>query len=274
MEEITGAEVTVEHHSAVVVVTMHNPVSRNAFTTALSGELAAAVEQAQADESVHALVVTGSPPYFCGGADLRDLSAAQEPGLRALYAGCLAVVNCTLPTIAAVAGPAVGAGLNLALATDVRLATAAARFDARYLELGLHPGGGMTWMLQQALGQQRATAMTLFGEVLDAEAALRAGLVHRVVDGDAAAVVSAAVALAQRTAEVPRDLLITTKRTIRTTRTLRTHGAAVDAEMTPQLVSLDSAEFTDRMAAVKAQYGTSPGACPNVVRQRRNSSAP
>lgn len=256
-----------EHHGAVAVVALHDPDHRNALTIGLSGKLAAAVQAVQRDETVHALVVTAAPPIFCGGADIRDLGEAREEELRAIYAGCLAVADCILPTIAAITGPAVGAGLNLALAADLRFGGASTQFDARYLDLGLHPGGGMTWTLQQALGLQWATAMTLFGEVLDAEAAWRAGLVHRVVDGDADAVVAAAVAFAQHTADIPRDLLITTKRTMRTTRTLRTHAAAVDAEMTPQLASLDSAEFAERFATATAPFET-PAVAPQA---RRNN---
>ena len=90
-----------------------------------------------------------------------------------------------LPTIAAVNGAAVGAGMNLALACDVRLAGRSARFDTRFLQLGLHPGGGHTWMLQRIAGPQAAAAVVLFGEVLDGEEAERCGLVWRCVDDDA-----------------------------------------------------------------------------------------
>jgi enoyl-CoA hydratase len=92
------------------------------------------------------------------------------------------VARCTLPTIAAVGGAAVGAGLNLALAADVRLAGPRAKFIPRFLELGLHPGGGMTWMLQRAVGVQLARAMTLFGQPLDAASAEQAGLTMWTVD--------------------------------------------------------------------------------------------
>src|ERR1700720_36743 len=94
----------------------------------------------------------------------------------------MAVGRCTLPTIAAVNGPAVGAGLNLALAADVRIAGPNALFDARFQKLGLHPGGGATWMLQRAVGPQVARAALLFGMRFDAESAVRHGLGLRVPD--------------------------------------------------------------------------------------------
>jgi enoyl-CoA hydratase len=247
------AEILVEHRERVAVVTVHDPDRRNALTLDLSADLAAAVAAAEADTSVHALVVTGTPPAFCAGADLTALGEAREQGLRAIYAGFLAVANCALPTVAAVGGAAVGAGLNLALAADVRIAGPRARFDARFLRLGIHPGGGMTWMLQALVGPQRAAAMTLFGEILGAEAAFEAGLAHRVVDGEHDELISAAVEFAAAAAEAPRDLLITTKRSMRTTRTLDTHAEAVDTEIVPQVASLESPEFAARLNATKGR---------------------
>ncbi|MEC3951675.1 enoyl-CoA hydratase [Nocardia sp. CDC153] len=252
------AEIKVERRNAVALVTVHDPDKRNALTLDLSADLADAVAEAEADESVHALVVTGTPPAFCAGANLTALGEAKEEGLRAIYEGFLAVARCKLPTVAAVGGQAVGAGLNLALAADIRFANPKARFDARFLKLGIHPGGGMTWMLQRAIGPQQAAAMTLFGEVLNATAAEKAGLVHRVVDGDHDALIDAAVEFASATADVPRDLLITTKRTMRATRALAAHAEAVSTEVVPQLASLESPEFAARLAAMQASIHGAP----------------
>ncbi|WP_158881511.1 enoyl-CoA hydratase [Amycolatopsis anabasis] len=243
----------VEHSGKVAVLTVDAPQSRNALTLDLSAQLAAAVRDAEDDRNVHAVVVTGAPPAFCAGADLSALGAAKEEGLRAIYEGFLAVARCALPTIAAVGGAAVGAGLNLALAADVRIAGPRAKFVARFLELGLHPGGGMTWMLQNAVGTQRATAMTLFGEVLDAEAAASAGLTMRTVEGDHEALLEAALALAAPAAEAPREVLLATKRSMRATRALAEHAAAVNVEITPQLASLESPEFAERLRAMRAR---------------------
>ena len=99
--------------------------------------------------------------------------------------------------------------------------------------------------------------MTLFGEILDADSAHSAGLVHRVVLGDQDDLVSAAVELASGAAAAPRDLLVTTKRTMDHTRTLDSHAEAVDVEIAPQVVSLRSQEFTDRLAAMKARIAAS-----------------
>jgi enoyl-CoA hydratase len=242
-----------EHDQGVALLTVDAPKSRNALTLDLSAELAAAVARAEADESVHAVVVTGAPPAFCAGADLTALGAAGEQGLRAVYEGFLAVARCTLPTIAAVGGAAVGAGLNLALAADVRLAGPRAKFIPRFLELGLHPGGGMTWMSQRAVGPQQAAAMTLFGEALDAEAAVRAGLALRLVEGGHDELVQAARDLAAPAVAAPREVVLSTKRTLRHTGGLTQHAAAVDAEIGPQLESLAAPAFAERLAAMKAR---------------------
>lgn len=238
------------HEAGVAVLTIDAPATRNALTLDLSAQLAGAVARAEADESVHAVIITGAPPAFCAGADLDTLAAAKEDGLRAIYDGFLSVARCRLPTIAAVGGAAVGAGLNLALAADVRIVGAKAKFVARFLELGVHPGGGMTWMIQRLVGPQRAAAMTLFGEVLDAEAAVAAGLALRLVDGD---LVEAARELAQPAVAAPREVLLATKRTLRHTASLTEHSAAVDAEIEPQLASLTAPAFAERLSRLKAK---------------------
>ena len=239
-----------ENRGCVAVLTVSDPARRNALSFELSDQLAQAVTACECDESVHAVVITGAPPAFCAGADLDALTAAGQTGssadLHRIYAGFLAVANSALPTIAAVNGPAVGAGLNLALACDLRLAGPGALFDARFLRLGIHPGGGMTWLAQRAAGTQTAAAMTLFGEPLDAAAAVRTGLAYRMIEvaGDPRSstahetVVAAAVDLAGRAAAAPRDLVIATKAALRATATMSDHTDAVTYELTPQLATL------------------------------------
>ncbi|MEV0676515.1 enoyl-CoA hydratase [Actinosynnema sp. NPDC050436] len=252
------SEVLLERCDRVGVITVHDPERRNALTLDLSDQLVAAVESCERDADVHAVVVTGTPPAFCAGADLTALGEAREEGLRRIYAGFLAVAGCALPTIAAVGGAAVGAGLNLALACDVRLAGPKARFDARFLQLGIHPGGGMTWMLQRLAGPQTATAMTLFGQVLDADAAVRHGLAWDRVDGGHEELVASAVEFARACAEAPRELVRTIKSTMRTTAVLDAHADAVDVEIGPQSASIATPEFAARLAAAKARISGRP----------------
>lgn len=248
-----------ERRGGVAVLTVSNPARRNALTVELSDRLARAVAACDSDESVHAIVITGAAPAFCAGADLDALAAAGKSGsateLRRIYAGFLAVANAAVPTIAAVNGPAVGAGLNLALACDLRLVGPGAFFDARFLQLGIHPGGGMTWLVQRAAGPQIAAVMALFGEPLDAREAVRTGLAYRLVEVDdddprspAAhqAVIAAAVDLARRTAAAPRDLVVATKAALRATAAMPRHADAVAYETGPQLASLQRSLDAER----------------------------
>ncbi|OBA69408.1 enoyl-CoA hydratase [Mycolicibacterium elephantis] len=236
----------------VAVVTVNDPDRRNAVTFDMSVQLRAAVDAAEANPDVHALVVTGAGKAFCAGADLSALGEATEDGLRKIYDGFLAVANCALPTIAAVNGAAVGAGLNLALAADVRIAGPGALFDPRFQKLGIHPGGGATWMLQRAVGPQVARASLLFGMRFDAEAAVRYGLALAVADDP----VAAARELAAGPAAAPRDVVLATKASMRATANpgvvdTDQHRIAVDTELGPQATSILSPEFAERLAAAK-----------------------
>jgi enoyl-CoA hydratase len=244
--------VLLEVNDGVALVTVNDPERRNAVTDDISTGLRLAIEKVQTDPDVHAVVVTGAGKAFCAGADLGALGAAAEDGLRRLYDGFLAVADCTLPTIAAVNGPAVGAGLNLALACDVRIAGPAALFDARFQKLGIHPGGGMTWMLQRAVGPQVARAALLFGMRFDAEEAVSHGLALEVADDP----VAAARRLAAGPASAPRDVVVATKATMRATSTpgnvdTELHAVAVRAELAPQATSIQAPAFAERLAAAR-----------------------
>jgi enoyl-CoA hydratase len=234
------------------LITVNDPDRRNAVTAEISAGLRAAVARAEADTGVHAVIVTGAGSAFCAGADLSALGSAAGAGLRALYDGFLAVADCALPTVAAVNGPAVGAGLNLALACDVRIAGSRALLDARFQKLGIHPGGGMTWMLQRAAGPEVARAALLFGMRFDAEAAVRHGVALTMADDP----VAAAFQLAAGPAAAPREVVIATKATMRKTVSPGSvdtdqHAFAVDAEVGPQAESIRSSEFAQRLAAAR-----------------------
>ncbi|OBI40436.1 enoyl-CoA hydratase [Mycobacterium kyorinense] len=236
----------------VALITVNDPDRRNAVTAAMSAQLRTAVERAEADPDVHAVVVTGAGKAFCAGADLTALGEAAEEGLLQIYDGFMAVGKCTLPTIAAVNGAAVGAGLNLALAADVRIAGPAAVFDARFQKLGLHPGGGATWMLQRAVGPQVARAALLFGMRFDAESAVRHGLALSIADDP----VAAALELAAGPASAPREVVLQTKATMRATASPGSvddeqHEAAKRTELGPQANSIRSPEFAARLAAAR-----------------------
>ena len=202
-----AALVLYEVRDRIALITVNDPDRRNAVTAEMSEQLRDAVSRAESDPDVNAVIVTGAGKAFCAGADLSALGAAARDGLERIYAGFMAVGRCTLPTIAAVNGAAVGAGLNLALAADVRIAGPHALFDPRFQKLGIHPGGGATWMLQRAVGPEVARAALLFGMSFDADAAAAYGLVLKVAEDPVAAALELAAgpAAAPRAARVWRD---------------------------------------------------------------------
>lgn len=234
----------------VAQVTVNDPDRRNAVSADLSTQLRAAVTEAESDSGVHALVITGAGKAFCAGADLSELGVATEEGLLRIYDGFMAIAECTLPTIAAVNGAAVGAGLNLALAADVRIAGPRAMFDPRFQKLGIHPGGGASWMLQRAVGPQIARAALLFGMKFDAASAVQYGLALRLADDP----VAAALQLAAGPASAPRETVLATKASMRATvapGSIDTdlHYLALHTELGPQAISIASPEFASRLAS-------------------------
>ncbi len=239
----------------VATVTLSDPDRRNALTMPMVTEIVDTFDALEGDPAVGAVVITGEPPAFCAGADLSHLSSSSdggaEGGLRSVYDGFLRIGRSPLPTLAAVNGAAVGAGMNMALVCDVRLAGARARFDTRFLQLGLHPGGGHTWMARRAAGQQAALATVLFGEVLDGAEAERVGLVWRCVPDDE--LLGAAQEMAARAASAPHELARRTKATIADMADIDDHQAAVDRELVPQVWSLEQPAFKERVAALQAK---------------------
>lgn len=235
----------------VATLTLNNPDERNTLTAAMVAEILAAMDVIEADEAVGAVVVTGTPPAFCAGANLGNLAEADGTSLGNIYEGFLRIARSPLPTIAAVNGAAVGAGMNLALGCDVRLAARRAKFDTRFLQIGIHPGGGHTWMLRRIAGPQATMAAVVFGEVLDGAEAERVGLAYRCVDDDA--LLTEAHTMAARAASVPRELVVVTKTTIEDMADVTEHAAAIERELEPQLWSTRQPWFAEKIAALQAK---------------------
>ena len=212
----------------VATLTLNNPDERNTLTAPMVAEIIAAMDDIEADETDRrgrrhrraAGVLRRRQPRQPGRGD-------GETSLGAIYEGFLRIARSPLPTLAAVNGAAVGAGMNLALGCDVRLAARRAKFDTRFLQIGIHPGGGHTWMLRRIAGPQAAMAAVVFGEVLDGAEAERVGL---------------GVSLRRRRRPArraprrwpreprrrPRELAIVTKRTIQAMADIADHPDAVE----------------------------------------------
>ncbi len=237
--------------NGVATITLNNPDERNTMTAPMVAEIIAAMDRVEGDSAIGAIVVTGTAPAFCAGANLGNLAEADGDSLGVIYEGFLRIARSPLPTIAAVNGAAVGAGMNLALGCDVRIAAKRAKFDTRFLQLGIHPGGGHTWMLRRIVGPQVTAAAVLFGEVLNGAEAQRVGLAYRCVED--ADLLTVAQELAARAASAPRELVIETKKTIAAMADVHTHPEAVARELTPQLWSTRQPWFAERLAALQAK---------------------
>jgi enoyl-CoA hydratase len=247
-------ELRTEIADGVARVTLDAPDRRNALTLSLGDELVAAMDAVEADPAVGAIVITGAPPAFCAGADLSHLGSSQREGLSRIYEGFLRVARSPLPTVAAVNGAAVGAGANLALVCDVIVAGRSARFDTRFLKLGLHPGGGHTWMLRRRVGPQSAAALVLFGQVVDGPEAERIGLAWRcVADEDLLAV---AHEVAGGATAAPREVVARVKQSLSAVANVATHDEAVELELEAQVWSLNQPAFKERLADLQRRIST------------------
>jgi len=240
--------VEIERRDAVAIVRLVDRERRNALSLPMVADIVAAFDELEDDDAIRAAVVTGEPPAFCSGADTTSLGrlattddAAERGSIVTVYDAFLRVLRSPLPTIAAVNGPAVGAGFNLALACDLRLVGPTARFDSRFLRIGLHPGGGHLWMLERAVGPQAAAACVLFGERIDAERAVELGLAWSSHADDE--LLDAAVGLGSRAATVAKPLAGRTKASLRAVPWQPDFEAAVATELEAQTWSLAEGFF-------------------------------
>jgi enoyl-CoA hydratase/carnithine racemase len=192
----------------VMTITLNRPNRLNAFTPVMAQELIAAFDEADADDAVRAIIVTGAGRAFCAGADLaqggqtfdyaaRDGGAAHHRDNGGLVT--LRIFRCLKPVIAAVNGPAVGIGATMQLAMDMRLASAEARFGFVFARRGIVPEAASSWFLPRIVGLPTALEWCFTGRVFPADEALRAGLVRSV--HAPADLLSAAHALAQEIAQ-------------------------------------------------------------------------
>ena len=197
-------KVELEIQEGVAVITLNGESTRNALDLDAAVDLARACDSINGDDTIGAAVIRGAGTAFCSGADRRLLAdAARQPAstaavtaLSRVYDSFVKVGSLAVPTIAAVNGDAVGAGLNLVLATDLRLIASGARLISGFLRIGLHPGGGHFLLLGRVAGREAAAAMGLFGTVADAERAVRLGLAWEAVPPDELAGRSLALATA------------------------------------------------------------------------------
>ncbi|WP_182523933.1 enoyl-CoA hydratase/isomerase family protein [Nocardioides dongkuii] len=171
----------------VALLTLDHPDRRNAMSDEMTASWVAAVDELAADRSVRVVVVTGAGTAFCSGGDTGWIASEPDASvdhlrtrMMAFYRAWLSIRRLEVPTIAAVNGAAIGAGLCLALACDLRYAARGAKLGAPFVKLGMHPGMAGTHLLPGVVGEAHARDLLLTGRIVDADEALRLGLVSRV----------------------------------------------------------------------------------------------
>ena len=238
---------------SVATVRLHDPGRRNVLSHGMVTALTEAMDVVESNPSVRSVVLTGDGPAYCAGAELEVLiqaSAGHFDAVRAVYEGFLRVLRSPLLTIAAVNGPAVGAGLNLALACDVRLASQRAFFDSRFAQLRLHPGGGHMWLLQRAVGYQQGALACLLSRTWDAQQALTVGLVASVHPPEELVQAAAALAASLEGQEGAFARLMT--QTFRAEYEDQHHSHALAREAAAQEWSTTQPGFVDAVTAMQA----------------------
>ena len=185
---MTATQLRVERPSeGVVLLTLANPDQRNAMSAPMTEAWSAAIADLASDPDVRAVVVTGEGSAFCSGGDPRWIAGEPDAPVHRLrdrmlgfYRAWLSIRELEVPTIAAINGPAVGAGLCLALACDIRYAAASARMSVPFVQLGMHAGMAATYTLPNVVGEAHARELLLTGRMVGAEEAFRIGLVSSV----------------------------------------------------------------------------------------------
>jgi len=173
----------------VALLTLDNPEMRNAMSDEMTSSWTAVVAELAGDRSVRAVVVTGEGSAFCSGGNTSWIASEPDATVDQLrsrmlpfYRAWLSIRSLEVPTIAAVNGAAIGAGLCLALACDLRYAAAGAKLGVPFVKLGMHAGMAGTHLLPEVVGEAHARDLLLTGRVVDADEALRIGLVSRVLE--------------------------------------------------------------------------------------------
>ncbi len=214
-----------EQQDGIVTLTLNNPEQRNALSSQEQWDaLADACRSVQRDDSVKVVILTGAGPAFCAGGNVKDFNdrkglaegpptQIRENYRRGIQRIPMAFWRLDVPTIAAVNGPAIGAGCDLACMADIRIASENARFAESFVKLGLIPGDGGAWFLQRVLGYSRAAELSFTGDMIDARMAREIGLVNHVTKPER--LLEEARLLAGRIAANPGGALRMTKRLMR-----------------------------------------------------------
>jgi enoyl-CoA hydratase len=249
--------------NGVALVTLNDEARLNAMTEAMGSAISAAVAQLRDDAALRVIVLTGAGRAFSAGGDLDMLvrmaqagnadrggptRAAQRAFMGRFYRSYLAVRELPVPSLAAINGPAIGAGLCVALACDLRIAAREAKLGLNFTRLGIHPGMAATWTLPRIVGSALAAELIYTGRIIDGEEAARIGLVSRAVPRDE--VLKSALALADEIAEAAPVAVRGAKRSLAMS-AANDLGAQLDQEAAEQALCYESADLLEGLAAVR-----------------------
>ncbi len=235
----------------VRIIRLSDPSRRNAIDQEMRVQLSEAVASIETDLAARVLVLRADGPAFCSGADVvetfGDASARSVEELRERLNGVYAIFrqlrDLTIPTIAAVRGPAIGAGLNLALSCDARFGAPDAVLGAVFSRIGLHPGGGCSYFLTEAMGRSRAFRVLMDGGSIDATSAAGYGLLNEIVDDPE----GCALEVAHRWAKLEPELVKDLKEAIQVASS-KDFDATVDFESWAQAASARSPRVAEAVA--------------------------
>jgi enoyl-CoA hydratase len=259
---MTAEPVRVTSRGAVALVVFDDPERRNAMTEAMGRALTNVVARLSADSGIRAVVLTGEGQAFSAGGDLAMLESKSQAGreqpgaaaraanhafMRDFYGLFLSVRDLPCPSIAAIQGPAIGAGLAVALACDLRIAAREAKLGLNFARLGIHPGMGSSWTLPRLVGPAHAADLLLSGRILDGVEAERIGLVNCAVPRDQ--VLATALARAEEIAACAPIAVRGAKRA------LARSGASLDEQLEfeaeQQAICYESADFAEGLRAAR-----------------------
>ena len=244
-----------EVKDGIATLTLNRPERLNALGGTLRQDLHDAVTRAGADPEVRVMVVTGAGKGFCSGGDVKAMDEAkagqrERPLIEKIAPGrdrtLLAMREAPQPIIAAVNGAAAGAGMNLALGCDLRIASTAAKFTQAFVKRGLHPDWGGTYFLPRVVGMAKACEMIFTGEVIDAAEALRLGIVSRVVAPEE--LLPTAYEVARRIAAGPPVAIRLAKRSLYANEDLDLRGA-LQMETMAQNICFETEDATEGIRA-------------------------
>jgi len=238
------------HDGAVTTIMLNRPEKLNAFSGTMREDLLAALRDASDDSACHVVVITGAGRAFSAGGDVATMHELQSRNdaegfrklLRAGAAIITQIVEMAKPVIASINGVAAGAGCNLALACDYRIAAEQAKLGETFVRIGLHPDWGGTWLLPLIVGRSRALELMMTGRLVDAKEALSIGMVDRVASDLAAETQT----IARSIADAPPAVIADIKRALRSNRDLR---GQLDLEAENQLRAFSSAEAKEKISA-------------------------